>query len=81
MRMIFYVHYNQVFLKKSFLHILSLYKKKIHLSFKFAFLLQKRKGKAKSIFQVLAFDKNICFSIFIKKKQKTKKCLCIRIQT
>jgi hypothetical protein len=36
------------------------------------FYYKKRKGKAKSIFQVLAFDKNICFSIFMKKKQKTK---------
>jgi hypothetical protein len=37
------------------------------------FYYKKRKGKAKSIFQVLAFDKNICFSIFIKKKTKNKK--------
>jgi hypothetical protein len=40
------------------------------------FYYKKRKGKAKSIFQVLAFDKNICFSIFIKKKNKKQKNVC-----
>jgi len=69
-------HYDQVFLKKN--HFCIFYHCIIKKEFVFLVCLQNnKKEKDKNIFHILAFDKNICFSIFIKKKIENTKVFCM----